>query len=721
MAISQHILTALCLAASLAPSLRAADTDETADNARKILRAYCRQCHAGPADQLKSGLRILDLDALLRRKIVRKGKPAESELFQLVDCGSMPPGNLPKPAPAEVDALRTWISAGAHDFPPEHGEIYVRNKIEQDLISLASLHKNDPSDQSDPLPYQRYVSFNHLLTDDAEPDSTLWQDALVKALNHLSWEPKPVRVAPIDPPLDTIFRFDERDLGWNLKPFEQTDGGDPKAEPKSSAVDLYDLVLLEYPFATSPSRFDGNPTLAEYVRKAGLVQPVLYLRGDWLVSTATQPPLYADMLRLPRVLTGPDGLEARIQAAGPPARATFLPSKMNNGPQLVERRDAAGLGAYWRTFDPGAADDLKTLLLAADADRGGLMSFPLPNGLNGYYIAESVPAKDGKRLVRLTSSAPTAWVADKNAPDRIARNGLSCIRCHDSGVEAFADAALSVLDALPADKKNALRKLFPGKETMDKLLAGDVARCQNATTAIFGRPLDREPLTPLTTRFLQGATAAPIPPTIQTAAGDATIPVAVGDAHRRDAPGSPAPDLDAPPLPPLDGLTMPRYEPPLPPPPAHVTFTALNRTTGKHYTDDQQPTAFAPGDEFAIEVKNEGGQDVYIELVAALMNGHMFIHQPPKKLAAGAVYHYPEDRPKIGDAAPRKSFPMELPPGVDRYILFASDAPFPAGVRLHSVKDKGIADRVVHLPDKVHGLDFDPARLVKKTLFVETR
>ena len=76
------------------------------------------------------------------------------------------------------------------------------------------------------------------------------------------------------------------------------------------------------------------------------------MRGDWLVSTATQPPLYEDLLRLPRALAGKDGLEDHIQAAGQAARAAFLNSKMSSGPQLVERRDAAGPGAYWRTFDP---------------------------------------------------------------------------------------------------------------------------------------------------------------------------------------------------------------------------------------------------------------------------------------------------------------------------------------------------------------------------------
>src|SRR5207244_1818232 len=103
--------------------------------------------------------------------------------------------------------------------------------------------------------------------------------------------------------------------GWDMKPFDAKDPKDPKAPATASFVDLFDLVLLEYPFATLPSRFAGDQKpLADYMRKANPVRPILYVRGDWFVSTATQSPLYEDLLRLPRVLTGPDGLEGKIAA-----------------------------------------------------------------------------------------------------------------------------------------------------------------------------------------------------------------------------------------------------------------------------------------------------------------------------------------------------------------------------------------------------------------------
>ncbi|HVS40019.1 MAG TPA: hypothetical protein VMS17_30955 [Gemmataceae bacterium] len=682
------------------PLLAAAVTDAAAGPAAAVLKRYCWECHDGKPDQLKGGLAIRDLGSLRKRHVIPENKgradPLSSELYQLVLCGSMPPGDRPKPSPEDVQRIGDWIAAGAPDFPPESGEIYVSTKIAQDLLKQRTLHPDD-------VRYQRYISFNHLHP--AAPD--LWKAALDKTLNHLSWEPKPVQVVPIDPPNNTIFRFDERDAGWDLKPFNVADGGDLKS------VDLFDLLLLEYPYATYPTRLEGDAeTIALYLQQAGLVRPILYLRGDWFVRTATQPPLYEDLLRLPRRLTAKDGLEDKIQTGGQPARAGLLHSVMSGGPQLVERRDDApgsgGLGAYWRTFDLGAVKDMKGLLHAPDADRGGLMLFTLPNGLNGYYIAESVALKNGKRLVRLADSAPAEWVVDPKAPDRIARNGLSCMRCHENGVESFAEAARSAIDGLPADERSKLQPLFPGKDAMDKFITADAARFQNAVAAIHNGPFRPEPLGPLTS-------AAPASP--------AVTPVGLisGGAERRNLIPPPAGNLDAPALPPLDGLTVPEYpdpdKPPLVAPSLHVTMAPVNGDTKKE-TD-----TFLPGDKFALEVKNEGDRDVYFELIFASINGRMVIHQPQRKLAAGQVYHYPADRPKEWLTAPPPYFTMQLPAGVDRYILFASDAEFPPGVLLQA-KDVSIGDRVVHRfwsNPKDGGKPFDPSHIIKKTLQVKTQ
>jgi hypothetical protein len=718
MTILRGALAALLLCGGLT-AVRADDSDETAEDARTVLRTYCKNCHAGPDDQVKGEVQVFDVKQLVQRKVVRRNDAEHSELFQLVECGSMPPGNLPKPGPPEVQTLRAWISAGAPAFPAEYGETYVLKKIQKDLATLDAKER----------PFQRYISFNHLLADDPPAEEqAVWRDALLKALNHLSLQKQPVPVTPIDPPANTIFRVDERLLGWDVQPFEAKDPNDPKADARASRVDLFDLILLEYPYATLPSKFAASDPqqklLADYVRKANPVRPILYVRGDWLVSTATQPPLYEDLLRLPRTLTGKDGLMDKIGAAGKPAaQAGFLNSVMSGMPQFVERRPTSS-GAYWRTFDLGSAGDMKSLLHEAAAndigERGGLMLFTLPNGFNGYYIAENVPDEMSKRLTRLASAAPKELVADPEAADRIARNGLSCMRCHVSGVQPFADAARLALDDAPAADKARLVPLFPGKGAMNSFIALDGAIFLSAVKAVHGGLLQRDPLTPVTRRYCQGK-AGPVVPALLD--GGAEAPAAplltAGDRDRPNIARIPAVDTDAPQLPPLDGLTAPDYRPPLPP--VDVTIRAVNVGTGK-----PTPT-FYPGDMLAIEIINQSKNDVYFELIGAFMDGKMNINQPLHKLAAGQTYQYPQDRTSPPGGVVKKSLPMGLPPGVDRYILFAADREFPEGVRLRSSKEKDIGDRVVHpfweiSEDGTEStVRFDPSHLIKKTLSVETR
>ena len=149
----------------------------------------------------------------------------------------------------------------------------------------------------------------------------------------------------------------------------------------------------------------------------------------------------------------------------------------------------------------------------------------------------------------------------------------------------------------------------------------------------------------------------------------------------RDLAHFPAPDLDAPPLPPLDGLTLPDYQPPLPP--VDVTITSfwiyVDPMTQKTDPATKKPAKiFHDGDDMVIEVKNQGANDATIELIGLSAEGRMVVHQPPILLGAGKTYNYPHDRP----VKPQDFVPMALPPGVDRYILFAADKPFPAGTRL---------------------------------------
>jgi hypothetical protein len=262
--------------------------DQAGEAARAVLRKQCLECHGGK--KTRGGLSVLDY-TLLQKRVV-SGKPDDSELLQMVECGHMPPGSRPKLKPEERAALRAWVTVGAPPFPPDSGEPYVLRKVLEDVRALGK-------DGQDPK-FFRYVSFNHLLPGGAtEADVRESRVALTEALKKLSRKANPVPPEPIDP-TGTLFHIDLRQLGWD-RPVPLM--GDRKLNP-------FDLVLLEYPYAILPAGSEAFDALEkEYLKPAAPVRPIVYVRGDWFVNTALKPPLYEDLFDLPRT---PDGLKKKL-------------------------------------------------------------------------------------------------------------------------------------------------------------------------------------------------------------------------------------------------------------------------------------------------------------------------------------------------------------------------------------------------------------------------
>jgi mono/diheme cytochrome c family protein len=90
-----------------------------ADAVRGVFQARCAGCHGPdlPRPRGRFGY-VLDLKRLAAdpEKIV-PGRPAESELWALVEHDEMPPSDAPRGplAPSEKEAVRAWIAAGAPD------------------------------------------------------------------------------------------------------------------------------------------------------------------------------------------------------------------------------------------------------------------------------------------------------------------------------------------------------------------------------------------------------------------------------------------------------------------------------------------------------------------------------------------------------------------------------------------------------------------------------
>jgi Planctomycete cytochrome C len=247
-----------------------------AEQVRDILSKQCTECH-GAGKDVRANLKILDYARLTNRDrhLVIPNNPDESELLRLVDAGCMPPGTRPKVSENDRKTLRSWISAGAMPFPSFSGEPYILAQIKADVGRL----------KANELPNVRYISLNHLFDEATDPnDFKAHRAVLTRTLNLLSTNGKPVQLFAIDPQ-ETIYRIRLDELGWDSNPYGQIGPKNPDLDP--AQINLYDLILLEYPMVELPDASPlGKDLIASYLKPTNVLRPVLYIRGDWLAYAA---------------------------------------------------------------------------------------------------------------------------------------------------------------------------------------------------------------------------------------------------------------------------------------------------------------------------------------------------------------------------------------------------------------------------------------------------
>ena len=714
-------VAALPAAATVPVKVAVADPDRPA-RVKEVFRAKCFECHGGA--KTNAGVRVFDRDGLVAKKKLAPGKPDESVLFQLVtapDASVMPPTGQPGLSADEVETIRKWISDGAPALPAdaarpaEAGGKGLENLVgvEYVLTQILEYVRKLPADDRR---YVRFFSINHLLTGGATAaELDLHRDALAKAVNHLSNEPRIVRPKPVDPAA-TLFAVDLRDLGWHQQPYSVFAG---KTVSRKSSMTVFDIALLEYPYAILYEDAEIYDRVRdEYILPAEMARPVAYVRADWFCSVVTQPPFYEDFLKLPFTL---QELETKLGVDtsanlrdGRAKRAGVTVSGVSRNNRVVERHPAGG--GYWKSFDfrtsRGPENMFKDPLDFQFS--GGEMIFPLPNGLQAYYVADA----QGNRI----EAAPTEIVTDKFASDKTVRNGLACMRCHDRGMKGFVDNVRPAVEKLPGTSgldKRLIAQVYPKQEEMDAFLKEDGDRFLAAMEKALGRPRAREPLIPVSKRYLDD------PIHLGTAAGElgladpkglaaafrtpqaaalGLIPLASQDVIRRDAweeyfdQAVRLLGLGVPVVP-LDGVARRDY----PAGPAAVEVELKTNARGN---------LFKPGDQMTVSVANRSAKRIYIELVGTSTTGRKVVVAPSStQVEPGRTFSLPP-------------IPMSAKLGKEQVTLLASFDPFPAGEVLRGA---GVTDRVVrplYQYRRVDGrtqLGFDPARMVKRTIDVETR
>ncbi len=162
-------------------------------------------------------------------------------------------------------------------------------------------------------------------------------------------------------------------------------------------------------------------------------------------------------------------------------RAGFNNSGVSNHNRVVERHTSR-YGAYWKSYDfAGSVGTQNIFVHPLDFTHdGGEIIFNLPNGLQGYYLADG----NGLRL----DEAPISIVSNPAASDPTVRNGISCIGCHTEGMKTFEDEVRSVIESNPNppyNKAQALR-LYVEQSVMDARVSDDMETYRVALEATGG-------------------------------------------------------------------------------------------------------------------------------------------------------------------------------------------------------------------------------------------
>lgn len=684
---------------------------------KAILRSRCAECHGVVASS--TDFDVLNVASLIRSEVVKPGQADDSLLMTVMttdDEAIRMPQDLPALPADELEKIRRWIAEGAEAFPPDVevpevqeseaafsatvGVEYVLKQI------LAHQRAQDSSDQK----FMRYFSANHLLTRGATREELdLQRDALAKTINHLTYEREPVAVSVVDGQTGSVFAVDIRSLGWHREALKAEDD----FITARSSLNTYDLLLLEYPYGIS---YEDSQTydrlITEFMQPAEMVRQIPFLRTDWFCSVATQPALYHDMMKMPHTV---GELERQIIGVDVDedlkhhrvARGAVILSGVSRNNRAAERYPSSQ-GAYWKSIDYATNKGDENIFRDPINLHGvgGEMIFNLPNGLQGYYLADDV----GNRL----DAGPTEIVTDKFAEDKVVRNALSCIRCHDRGMKAFRDVVRPAVEMLPGNlgfSKRDVLELYPVQEELSQWLKQDSDRFLNAMEKVLGRPQTVEPLTPVTRRFLED------PLTLGTASGElgladasdltgvfrsrqfvglGLVPLASRGAIRRDTWEDYYDQIVRElglgrPVVPLDAVTRFNYAPL-----GHGPNVTVTTTRGSRF--------FAAGDQIAVIVRNNGKTPVFVELVGTGTKGEKVVLTPAgTKVAAGEELRFPD----TGTITIKASQGQEL------ITVFASDQEFAPGV---VYRGKNIADRFVHQ------LASDSASpIIKKSLIIETR
>jgi serine/threonine-protein kinase len=513
-----RLVAACVLVAAMALGTNAASAQQVdnalATKAYFALKRYCHNCHGIKFES--PNLDILDRESLTKVRpneplYLAPGEPENSLIWRRMADGEMPPPKVKdRPSEDELQAIKAWIAAGA-PFPqnidgprPFISDLEVVKRIRADLTELPSQDR----------PNQRYFSLAHLHNNSyvSEDDLRLYRAAFSKLINSISRRstiitPRMIDAPPGKPFEGVIFRLDLlRDVGWNL--------------------DLWRKVMENYPYGLTWNDVDLQNAARDIETAVGevIADGIPFVRVDWFVHQASRPPLYHDLLGLPKtakeletnlgVDVERDFRENLLQRAG------FAGSGVSKHNRLIDRHEGSTTQYYYKSYDFKKSFEKGVLFRFplgpeftgnqfnqfAFKQDGGEVIWSLPNGMQAYLIVDD----KGNRI----DVAPVEVVRDlteiSGSPQVV--NGISCMGCHKAGTQPFKDSVRNGF-AASGQARGKVDALYVRQDQMESLLDGDRARFLQALERACGpflklgddkdRPIYEfpEPISKLTQRY----------------------------------------------------------------------------------------------------------------------------------------------------------------------------------------------------------------------------
>lgn len=449
-----------------------APSDPVAKAAFEMLDKHCARCHQegkleGRERPAKNFGNVLKLDEIAANPhYILPGNAFGSKLFKQIADKEMPydvvyEGAFDKPEVSEADlkALQAWIeSLGARTAAACTDHKFVTG---EDMVALIAndLDKLPKARQST----TRYLTLTHLTNVCTDKDALkVYRQGAVKFINSMSRSSTIVKLEAIDPD-ESILRINLSDLGWD-------------------AAD-WDKVLSVYPYNLQPD----TQKVALLESATGTKLP--YVRADWMAFTAAQPPLYDELLKLPKTfqeLARQEGVDIEANIRNFVAqRAGFQKSGVSQNNRMIERHPSRS-GFFWTSYDFAGNRGKQSLFehplgpTGKDAFEhdGGETIYSLPNGFQAYYLNTA----DGKQL----DKGPTTIVRDQSRKDFAVTNGISCMGCHDQGMRKAKDEIRDIVTkgrAFSKDVREKVEGLYPTHDKMDALIEADGKRFTDAMKA----------------------------------------------------------------------------------------------------------------------------------------------------------------------------------------------------------------------------------------------